>query len=143
MDSFRAKRSLDNICDERLHSRAYIGKNPFGGYATTRKYVIFPSMALNTSQPLANHSPTSKSLGSKNNRTQTTFIKRPFQSPQTRINAGLTKYFCLFPLGKFSLFPNLFCLISYIQLPNLYFNYAHYFDLLIFCCQSVAINLLY
>jgi hypothetical protein len=62
MDSFRAKRSLDNICDECLHSKAYIGKNPFGGYATTRKYVIFPSMALNTSQPLANHSPTYKPL---------------------------------------------------------------------------------
>ena len=47
MDSFRAKRSLDSICDECLHSRAYIGKTPFGGYATTRKYAIFPSLALN------------------------------------------------------------------------------------------------
>ena len=74
MDSFRAKRSLDNICDECLHSKAYIGKNPFGGYATTRKYVIFPSMALNTSQSLANHSPTNKPPDSKNNRTQTTVI---------------------------------------------------------------------
>ena len=25
-------------------------------------------------------------------------IKRPFQSPQTRINAGFTKHFCLFKL---------------------------------------------
>lgn len=48
MDSFRAKRSLDNICDECLHSRAYIGKSPFGEYVTTRKYAMFPSMTLNT-----------------------------------------------------------------------------------------------
>ena len=47
MDFFRAKRSLDSICDECLNSRAYIGKTPFGGYATTREYAIFPSLALN------------------------------------------------------------------------------------------------
>jgi hypothetical protein len=53
-----------------------------------------------SSKPLKNHSPTNKPLDSKNNRTQTTVVKRPFKNPQTRINTGFTKHFAttIFPL---------------------------------------------
>ena len=55
--SFRAMRSWGDICDECLHSGAYINATPFGGYATTRKCNAFSRMALNI-----NHSATSQSF---------------------------------------------------------------------------------
>ena len=49
--------------------------------------------------------------------------------------------FLLFKLGKLSFYLKLFCL-SFIQnLPIFYFIYIFYFGLLIFCCQSVAIQI--
>ena len=55
-----------------------------------------------SSKPLKNYSPTNKPLDSKNNRTQTTVInllsKDLLKVPQTRINTGFTKHFCLFEL---------------------------------------------
>lgn len=61
--------------------------------------------------------------------------------PQTRINAGFTKHFCLLKLSVF------FVILNYIRLnfmqihTRFYFNYIIYYGLLIFCCQNVAISI--
>ena len=60
--------------------------------------------------------------------------------PETRINAGFPKHFCLFKLGVFLDIINYICLSFVCIHANIYFNYISYFGLLIFCCQSVAMT---
>ena len=55
--------------------------------------------------------------------------------PQTRINTGFSKHFCLFELGVSFVVLN--CIyLSFIQIHALF--YIIYYGLLIFCCQNVA-----
>ncbi len=59
------------------------------------------------------------------------------------VNTGFWRFNRLLELGKLTRQLNLFCLSFMCVLPLFYFNYTIYFGLLIFCCQSVAIGLLY
>ncbi|MCR2018646.1 hypothetical protein NSB04_02650, partial [Blautia pseudococcoides] len=61
------------------------------------------------------------------------------KSPQTRIVARFVGLIFLFELGKFIDVSKHFCLVSMLFMPTFYFIYTYYFDLLIFCCQYVAI----
>ena len=63
--------------------------------------------------------------------------------PQTRINAGFAKHFCLFKLGKSKDIIKHICLGFISFLPLFYFCYIYYFGSLIFCCQFVASRLSY
>lgn len=45
----------------------------------------------------------------------------------------------LFKLGKFIGISKHFYLVFVLFMPTFYFIYTYYFDLLIFCCQNVAI----
>lgn len=49
----------------------------------------------------------------------------------------------LFKLGKLQIYLKLFYLSFIYNLPIFYSIYTFYFGLLIFCCQSVAMNFLY
>lgn len=46
----------------------------------------------------------------------------------------------LLKLGKFVDVSKHLCLVFVLFMPTFYFIYTYYFDLLIFCCQYVAIN---
>lgn len=51
---------------------------------------------------------------------------------------------CLsFKLGKSMGVSKHFCLLFVLFMPTFHFNYTYYFDLLIFCCQNVAIYFLH
>ena len=56
---------------------------------------------------------------------------------------GISALKLLFKLGKSLPYLKLFCLSFIWNLPIFYFICTFYFGLLIFCCQSVATNLLY
>ena len=65
------------------------------------------------------------------------------QMPETRINTGFRHFNPLFKLGKLLFYIKLFCLSFAAKMSIFYFYYIFYFGLLIFCCQSVATNILY
>ena len=58
--------------------------------------------------------------------------------PEARINTGFRHFNLLFKLGKLWFGLKLFCLCYVWNTPIFYSVYTLYFDLLIFCCQSVA-----
>jgi hypothetical protein len=48
----QSQANLIKICAECLHSKAYSLSNLFGGYATSRKHVVFSRLALNSNKML-------------------------------------------------------------------------------------------
>lgn len=62
---------------------------------------------------------------------------------ESLINKSFPLLLSLLKFGKSSCLLNLFCLSFMRLLPLFYFNCIIYFGFLIFCCQSVAIWILY